>query len=428
MTRPHGVPAGRPVPLPPVPGHPGLTRLVSSRADHPVFFCAYHGESMSPLLRECDVLEVEPGDGARVQVGDVVLLDPPGSEQLVVHRVIGRTPAGVRTRGDNCPAPDRWELAPDQVLGTVVAARRGQAVFAIHRGDAGLQQARDTRRRRAFTHRLAKVSRPLFSFAMQTAGLRHLLPRSLRPRIVTFRAAGETRRRLMLGRHAVGWHEPEGDRWHVRFPFAMLVAPGLLAPCAFQSPDREVRLLLDVCCTALTGKDSPSATDLPDIDWTRLTCLAGNHRVTILFCRGLQCGPWEHVPDTVRQRLRRAALENTAHGLQVATELFHVADLLARCGIPFVPVKGPLLALSAYGDPCGRISGDVDILVRPEDMQRARQALVDGGYATTLELPPAAETAYLRERGEYYLVGPGDAGHVDLMSLIVPRLFACRVD
>jgi signal peptidase I len=86
-----------------------------------------HGTSMRPLLRDGDVLRVEPTAGRRIKIGDVLLCQL-SDEKLLVHRVIQRrqTDDGVQylLKGDHVTEPDGW-VSSNQVLGRLVAAERG---------------------------------------------------------------------------------------------------------------------------------------------------------------------------------------------------------------------------------------------------------------------------------------------------------------
>jgi hypothetical protein len=67
---------------------------------------------------------------------------------------------------------------------------------------------------------------------------------------------------------------------------------------------------------------------------------------------------------------------------------------LARCmtplGRPVLLLKGVDLAQRVYGNVAQRRMGDIDILVRPEDVPAVHAALIAGGYTTTRA--PTAET------------------------------------
>ncbi len=95
------------------------------------------GESMRPSLEPGDQVAVAFGS-ARPRRGDLLLFRQAGL--LVVHRFLGRTRRGgrtvLRTRGDGAPRLDP-PLAAEQVLGRVVAVRRGAQWF-----DLGATRAR----------------------------------------------------------------------------------------------------------------------------------------------------------------------------------------------------------------------------------------------------------------------------------------------
>ena len=85
---------------------------------HAVQFRA-RGDSMDPLIRDNDLLHVEPRrDFAR---GDVVLVL--AKRGLTAHRVIARSGTTVTTRGDNAPAADD-PCEVSQVLGKVTSVLR----------------------------------------------------------------------------------------------------------------------------------------------------------------------------------------------------------------------------------------------------------------------------------------------------------------
>jgi hypothetical protein len=72
---------------------------------------------------------------------------------------------------------------------------------------------------------------------------------------------------------------------------------------------------------------------------------------------------------------RRAATSLAATGL-----VADVAQKLTGVGISAMPVKGALLQHWLYDDPTERPLTDVDILVRPEELERAVETLRSAGY------------------------------------------------
>jgi len=60
---------------------------------------------------------------------------------------------------------------------------------------------------------------------------------------------------------------------------------------------------------------------------------------------------------------------------------------LTTAGVPAVTIKGPALAVQHWGDALSRPSVDVDVLVEPADVPRARVALTGAGFAPVSAIP-----------------------------------------
>jgi hypothetical protein len=89
---------------------------------------------MQPLIRDGDIVQVEPLGDRLPRVGDVVLCsDRP--ERVLVHRVMRRqfNPDGNRylVQGDQVVQPDGWFLQ-DQVFGRIVMIERNNTCIDMH--------------------------------------------------------------------------------------------------------------------------------------------------------------------------------------------------------------------------------------------------------------------------------------------------------
>jgi signal peptidase len=81
--------------------------------------------SMTPTIRTGDVVVVRPIAPTEAAVGDIVTFkDPAGGDRMLVHRVraISRTGDEVEviTKGDANSTQERWKVAADGRIGTVV--------------------------------------------------------------------------------------------------------------------------------------------------------------------------------------------------------------------------------------------------------------------------------------------------------------------
>lgn len=76
------------------------------------------------------------------------------------------------------------------------------------------------------------------------------------------------------------------------------------------------------------------------------------------------------------EKLQRAQLSALYRGEQLAYELSALETALTAEGIPFIPLKGAVLRQD-YPQPWMRTVGDVDVLVRREELERAVACLTD---------------------------------------------------
>jgi len=82
-----------------------------------------NGYSMSPFIRDGDIVTVSPLFDAALHLGDVVALSHPEIGRLVVHRVVGGKDFSYITKGDNASAEDGLVLR-EKILGLVTKVER----------------------------------------------------------------------------------------------------------------------------------------------------------------------------------------------------------------------------------------------------------------------------------------------------------------
>ena len=111
-----------------------------------------HGESMSPIIRGGDVLEVSPS--LRIQRGAIVLVNTPWGVRC--HRVVSVENGHIILRGDTLQDEER--VLREQVLGTVRTVWRGRKQFSPYGGKWWLYGLLQTRMPQVM-HGLRKVWR-----------------------------------------------------------------------------------------------------------------------------------------------------------------------------------------------------------------------------------------------------------------------------
>src|SRR6185503_8502263 len=88
--------------------------------------------------------------------------------------------------------------------------------------------------------------------------------------------------------------------------------------------------------------------------------------------------------------------ENTHTNLLLTGELIKLLDSLDARGIPVIPLKGPTLAVRAYGDIGLRQFSDLDVLVRQSDVSRIQALLIENGFTPHQRLTSAQDAALQR--------------------------------
>ncbi|HEX4490229.1 MAG TPA: nucleotidyltransferase family protein [Acidimicrobiia bacterium] len=125
---------------------------------------------------------------------------------------------------------------------------------------------------------------------------------------------------------------------------------------------------------------------LADADFARLLESVASERLVGLLGAAIADGAW---PVTNDQRVAAAALQVDVATASVLLErlLLGVVDRFAADGIGARVLKGPAVAHLDYGDPAWRSFGDLDLLVRGDDVERAIAALMGlGGHRDVPEL------------------------------------------
>lgn len=160
--------------------------------------------------------------------------------------------------------------------------------------------------------------------------------------------------------------------------------------------DATSRLLLDACGTAVGWREAAVLGDRARaaVDWDALADAAERHMVAALVHRALAA-----VPDVPRPTLQRLAAVRDAvavRNLALTRALLEIVDALDARGVPSIPIKGPVLAVAAYGDVAARQFGDLDLIVRRGDVDAAHAVLHELGYAPGIALDAGAEAALSR--------------------------------
>lgn len=194
----------------------------------------------------------------------------------------------------------------------------------------------------------------------------------------------------------------------------------------------EDHLLL---CCARTCLDSEKAERMKnllqkEIDWPYLVKMALRHGLIPLLHRNLKTTQPDAVPTKILDQLRKYFLANASRNLLLNRELVRLLHLFETHGILAVPHKGPALASSIYGDVTLRQFTDLDILVKPNDIQRAGELITSIGYQPQFQLTANNLEPYLRSQNELSFTrnnGGNSRIIIELQWEIAPRYFNSQI-
>jgi hypothetical protein len=121
---------------------------------------------------------------------------------------------------------------------------------------------------------------------------------------------------------------------------------------------------------------------LATIDWDHLTALGCRHGIAPLIYHHLrQTEGVSTLPPSAIDGLRRTYYGNVARNTLLYQELHGVLSALQGMGSQVIVLKGAALAETVYPDRVLRPMSDIDLLVRPEEIARIEDTLIDLGYA-----------------------------------------------
>jgi hypothetical protein len=169
----------------------------------------------------------------------------------------------------------------------------------------------------------------------------------------------------------------------------------------------EQQLILLCAGTAARRKEmSDRAKRLAlDVDWVGLAeTLRARKLLPTLGPRVLELAADRATADFA-SAVERAIEAGRRQGAFLQLLSLRAIAVLADAGIRSSPLKGPLLGEAIYGDPGRRLSGDIDLLVAPEQLKVAVDVIRELGYEAPTDYIdeeglPLLHFVLLHERGE----------------------------
>ncbi|MCD1294895.1 hypothetical protein CUJ83_07780 [Methanocella sp. CWC-04] len=140
---------------------------------------------------------------------------------------------------------------------------------------------------------------------------------------------------------------------------------------------------------------------LPDIsmsEWVRFAVFLHTHGIAPLVYKNIYSLPAElQPPENIVNVLRMDFLKSRISSDQAGRQTGQILDAFNYEEIDLLLLKGPAYARSIYSDTALRASGDIDILVRPENVIRSREIMESLGYACVEKRFEVSKNGYCEE-------------------------------
>ncbi len=146
------------------------------------------------------------------------------------------------------------------------------------------------------------------------------------------------------------------------------------------------KLSLETALLLLLSRVNPEATALgksqsfisPAFDWDSFTSLSIKHGTAALIYKNLL--RLKDIPQVVIDKFRNIYNNSLRSNILMVSELDRLIDGLNKASIAVISLKGSTASEKIFGDIGLYPSGDIDILVKVEDIDRVRQFLEADGY------------------------------------------------
>ncbi len=147
-------------------------------------------------------------------------------------------------------------------------------------------------------------------------------------------------------------------------------------------------------------------------DWNSFIALAEAHRIGPLS-HAVLTGTGAAIPSAAEQALTQVRKRHTILNLARAAELLQVLEAFRTENIAAMPFKGVALSAQLYGDYTLRAAGDLDLLIRWNDLQKATKIILARGYRLTTPLRPDGRPV-AEDFFEYQFERPSDGMFLEL--------------
>ena len=193
-------------------------------------------------------------------------------------------------------------------------------------------------------------------------------------------------------------------------------------------PTKFAALLLQILHQDPARPDPGILAGFTPEEWAELIAEASRYRLAFQLRDYLKAHPdlAERVPAAGLQGLDDTIRETMNHNFCKQMQLEEMLSACAAAGIPCLVMKGLWLVETVYRDLKARHSGDIDLLVRPEDMPRFTRLVQTQGFKVPRDIGDIREITAANH--EFSLFHPGTGAGFDLHWSLTHPLEEAPVD
>lgn len=162
-------------------------------------------------------------------------------------------------------------------------------------------------------------------------------------------------------------------------------------------------------------------------EWDNFFDLAMQHRVLPLVYKNLRKYCAHSIPQKILDQGKQIYRNNGTRNLLMTGYLARVLSLLREHGIPAMAFKGPVLAVTLYGDSSLRSFGDIDVLIQRHHLMRAVKILANQGFLPSFQLNDRQLLKLSQTDNEFPLLHKANGISLDLQWEITGGYFSSQM-
>ena len=200
------------------------------------------------------------------------------------------------------------------------------------------------------------------------------------------------------------------------------------------TPD-TIKFFIACCQTDLTEEDTAFIisylnTSLTTHHTSRIISMSARHGILPLIYKTLKKLLEDH-PDTsssLLNELKVQYLHIAQKNILMSAELLGIMKLFKENGIKALAFKGPTLSEMAYGDITLRQYGDLDILIKKEEIKKVEALCISMGYLPYYELTEVQKEVWYTYTKDMVFYHPQKQNIIEIHWLLLDTDFPIQID